>query len=184
LSKSIAVNNRLTIKSLVYVAFFTALTAVSSYISIPMPPGFPPFTVQTMAVMLTGLLLPAPLAGLSMLTFLLLGAIGAPVFAGGASGIGVIVGNTGGYLIGFMVGAMVISIIKGDGKKLYRMIAACIAGGMVIVYILGAAWLGHVLKVGFLKGLEFGVYPYILWDFIKAVLAALIAKRLVRHINL
>jgi biotin transport system substrate-specific component len=178
------VNRKLTVRSLVYVAFFTALTAVSSYISIPLPFSPVPFTAQTLAVMLTGLLLPPTLAGLSMLVYLLLGAIGAPVFSSGASGIGVLMGNTGGFLIGFMIGAMIISIIKGNSKNFSRMLTANIVGGMIVVYALGAPWLNYITGMGLYNAFYYGALLWMPTDLIKALIAIYIAKRLMGHIKI
>lgn len=80
-----------------------------------------------------------------------MGAIGIPVFSGGTAGFGIIVGKTGGYLIGFLIGAIIISLLVRKNKSLVNMMIACFVGGIVVVHILGSAWLGQVTSIGIKK---------------------------------
>ena len=104
-----------SLRGMAYASMFGALTAVGAYIMIPLPPV--PITLQTLFVNLAGALLGGYLGALSQVVYILLGVIGLPVFAGGKAGAGVLLGPTGGYLIGFVVGAFVIGKLTTIRKK-------------------------------------------------------------------
>lgn len=136
---------------MIYSALFATIIGVSSYIIIPLPISPVPITAQSLAVMLAGCVLTPIQVVLSMITFLLMGIIGIPVFSGGTAGFGIIVGKTGGYLIGFLVGAIIISLLVHKNKSLVNMLIACFIGGIIVVHILGSAWLGQVTSIGIKK---------------------------------
>ncbi|ENK1243957.1 biotin transporter BioY [Clostridium sporogenes] len=174
---------KLEIRDMVYSALFATIIAVSSYITIPLPISPVPITAQGLAVMLAGCVLTPVQAALSMVTFLFMGAIGIPVFSGGTSGIGVILGKTGGYLIGYLIGVIIISLLVRKNKSLVSMLIACFIGGIVVVHILGSAWLGQVTSIGIKKAFLLGSAPFIPGDIIKAVVAVLIGKKLSKSIK-
>lgn len=174
-------NTRIPIRDISYIALFATLIAVSGYISIPLPFSTVPVTAQTLAVMLAGSLLPTRKAALSIIVFLLMGAVGLPVFSGGASGLGIIVGKTGGYLIGFLFGAITTSLIRGKRAGFWRFFAANLTGGIIIVYIFGAIWLSFVTKMSMWNAFIFGVLPFIPGDIVKSVVASALAVRLEKH---
>jgi biotin transport system substrate-specific component len=128
--------------------------------------------------MLAGCVLTPIQAGLSMLTFLLMGIIGLPVFSGGSAGAGVIVGKSGGYLVGYLIGAIIISFLVSKGKSKISMFLACLFGGVVVVHALGAAWLGYVTGIGMGKAIMIGSVPFLPGDTLKSVVAVMIAVRL------
>lgn len=171
-------SKKLKAKDIVYSALFATLTAVLGYITIPLPFSPIPITGQSLAVMLAGCVLTPIQAGLSMLTFLFMGIIGLPVFSGGRVGIGVIVGKSGGYLIGYLVGAVIISILVRKSKSKITMFLACLFGGIIVVHILGAAWLGYVTGMGIEKAIMVGSVPFLPGDLFKAVAAVAIGVRL------
>ena len=110
------------LKAKVFAALFASLTGAVAWFNIPLPFTPVPITLQTLMVLLSGAMLGANYGGLAMIIYLLLGAIGLPVFAGGASGIGVLLGPTGGYLLSypiaaFVVGKMLEKIHKDDGQR-------------------------------------------------------------------
>ena len=119
-----------------YASMFGSLTAVGAYIMIPLPPV--PITMQTLFVSLAGALLGGYLGALSQVVYILLGVIGLPVFAGGKAGFGVLIGPTGGYLIGFIVGAFIIGKLTSLHRDpgLFWLMGAMVAG-IGIVYTLG-----------------------------------------------
>lgn len=176
--------NRFSVRDLSYISLFATLIAVSGYISIPLPISAVPVTAQTLAVMLAGSLLPVRHAAASVLIFLLMGAIGLPVFSGGAAGLGIIVGKTGGYLLGFLAGAVFISALKGKKPVFVRLLAVNALGGILIVYVFGILWLNYVTGIGVYKAIIFGAIPFIPGDIVKIVLAALISLRLSKHVRL
>lgn len=169
---------KLEIRDILYASMFAALTAVLGYIIIPLPFSPIPITGQTLSVMLAGCVLTPRQAGLSILTFLFIGAIGIPVFSGGAAGIGVIFGTKGGYLLGFLIGSIVISLIRGKTNSTRHMIFACIIGGIIIVYLLGVPWLSYITGMGIHEAIIVGALPFIPGDLFKAIVAGFIAKKI------
>lgn len=164
-------------QSIAYAALCTVLIAVCSWISIP---AQVPFTMQTFAVFLTCDLL-GPTAILSMLLYLLLGAIGIPVFAGFSGGISVLLGPTGGYLIGFIG----IVLLMMGWHRLFgeRLKTAGMLLGLFICYLFGTLWFVWIYAqsgntVAFSVALGWCVLPYIIPDLFKIALARLIAARL------
>jgi biotin transport system substrate-specific component len=175
---------KFNVRDLSYISLFATLIAVSGYISVPLPISTVPVTAQTLAVMLAGCLLPAGHAAASVLVFLAMGALGLPVFSGGAAGLGIIVGKTGGYLIGFLAGAAAIAFLKGKKTSFIRLLAANTIGGIIVVYFFGVLWLNFVTGIGISKAFIFGALPFIPGDIVKVVVASAIASRLSRHIRI
>lgn len=173
---------KLTVRDLTMISLFTALICVSSYIRIDLPVGAP-ITAQTLAVMLAGSVLAPRQAAFSLFTYLLLGAVGAPIFAGGTAGLPIILGKTGGYLIGFLVGAVVISLIRGKKSSLLRLGIANVIGGIIVVNLFGAIWLNYVTGMGMAKTFMLGVLPFIPGDLLKVVAATIIANRLNKYLS-
>lgn len=171
-------SKKLNVKDMVYSALFATLTAVLSYITIPLPFSPIPITGQSLAVMLAGCVLTPLQAGFSMLTFLFMGAIGLPVFSAGRAGLGVIVGKSGGYLIGYLIGAIIISFLTSKNKSRKNMFIACLFGGIIVVHVLGAAWLGYVTGIGIEKAFIVGSVPFLPGDILKAIIAVIIGFRL------
>ena len=134
-----------------------------------------PMTLQTFGVLLIGLTFGFRLAFATLAAYLIQGAIGLPVFAGGAGGASHFVGPSGGYLVGFLLSATLIGLLadKGFTRGWVGMIIALLAGTAVI-YAFGLPWLGSI--VGYDKMLAYGFTPFVLGDTIKLVLAALIGK--------
>ncbi|AGB40253.1 hypothetical protein Halha_0241 [Halobacteroides halobius DSM 5150] len=174
---------KLTTQDMVYAAIFAALISVLSYISIPIPFSPVPVTGQSLAVMLAGAILTTRQAGLSMGIFLLLGAIGIPVFSQGRGGIGVFMGPSGGYLIGYLVGAIVISLIIQDKKSYLHIGLANIIGGILVVHLLGIIWLNIITDMGLQKSLMAGSLPFIPGDLLKATLATIISVPIIKRLK-
>lgn len=173
-------NKTLTTRDIVYISLFAALISVSSYITIPIPPV--PVTAQTLVIMLAGCLLTTTQSALSVTVFLFLGAIGVPVFSKGSAGIQVIIGPTGGYLIGFLVGVIVISILKGKNNSLLRYSFANLVGGIIVVYIFGVLWLSFSTGMTPLQAFTVGALKFIPADIAKLIIASLIAKQIYHRI--
>lgn len=164
---------------LAYVGLAVALIAICSWISIPTAI---PFTMQTFAVFAVVGILGMYRGTLAVLVYILLGAVGVPVFAGFSGGIGVLFRNTGGYIMGFLFTALVTgAIIKLFGKKVWVM-AAAMAVGLLVCYAFGTAWFMVVYArnngaVGIATALSWCVIPYIIPDLVKIALAVLLTKR-------
>lgn len=130
-------------RELARVAIFAALIVVLGMVTIPIPGGVP-ITAQTLGVMLAGAVLGPRLAPLSVLLVLALAAVGLPVLAGGRGGLGVFVGPTAGYLLGWVAGVVVIGLIVHRGRLTWWRIAlGTVIGGILVVYLCGipvTAW--------------------------------------------
>lgn len=175
--------NQTNTKKLTIVALFAALISVSSYLSIPLPFSPVPLTLQTFVIMLTGLILAPADAAMSVGVFLLLGAIGLPVYSGGASGFGTLFGATGGYLFGFLAGAVVTSLLKGKEISFVRMLIATAVGGVIVVYAIGVPWLANFTGMDLAKAFTVGAVPFLIGDVIKVVVAASAAVTLRKQLK-
>lgn len=157
------------------VASGTLLTAVAAQLYIPASPV--PFTFQTLSVLLVGATLGSLRGALSMALYAIVGAIGLPVFSEASSGTSVLFGATGGYIIGFIVAAALVGFLaeKNFSSNAIKM-ALSYAAGTIVIYALGATWLtyGYLGGVwtGDKGGLMLGVIPFLIWDAVKAVIAA------------
>ena len=155
-------------KRLVFSALFTALIIAGSYIRIPIGPV--PIVLATLFVLLAGLLQTFRWALASVLLYLLLGAIGLPVFTAGG-GIAYFAGPTGGYLIGYLAAALVTNIVStGRAETKLRDLLAVIAGTLTI-YLFGVPWLKVALDFTWRKTLAAGLLPFLIGDGIKAAAA-------------
>ncbi|MBA4397198.1 MAG: BioY family transporter [Syntrophus sp. (in: bacteria)] len=174
---------RRTLRGMVYASMFGALTAVGAYIMIPLPPV--PITMQTLFVSLAGALLGGTLGALSQVVYILLGVIGLPVFAGGKAGAGVLLGPTGGYLIGFVVGAWVIGKLTAIRRKPgFIWLVCAMSIGIALVYIFGIIQLMIVAKLDFSRAIAVGLLPPLPGDILKIIIAALIALKIRDHLRL
>jgi biotin transport system substrate-specific component len=119
------------------IAVFAALIVVLGTVAVPVPGGVP-ITAQTLGVMLAGLVLGARRAPLAVLVVIVLAAVGLPVLAGGRGGLGVLVGPTAGYLVGWIAGAVVIGLIAHSGRFTWgRAAIGALVGGILVVYLFG-----------------------------------------------
>ena len=172
------------IVAMVQIALFAAIIAICSWIQIPLTV---PFTLQTFAVFCTLGILGGKNGTISVLLYIILGAVGVPVFAGFSGGVGVLLGTTGGYIIGFLFTALLYWVITHFfGDKLPVMIIA-MALGLVVCYAFGTAWFMLVYArttgaVGLMTALGWCVFPFILPDCVKIALAILLAKRIPKHL--
>lgn len=158
------------VRNLLLVIGFSVATALSAQFTIPLLWTPVPITGQTLVVLLAGALLGSRRGALSQLAYLGAGAMGAPIFAGWQGGIPVLLGPTGGYLMGFVVAAFVVGFLaeRGWDRRLWTTALAFVAGSAVI-YLFGLCWLALYLPANFL--LPAGLYPFIPGDLIKLVLA-------------
>lgn len=170
---------------MVYIAVFAVLIAICSWISIP---TVVPFTLQTFAIFLSIGILGGKRGTLAVLVYILLGLMGIPVFAGFSGGIGVLAGNTGGYIMGFLLSALVMwAMEKILGKKLWVLALSMIIG-LFVCYAFGTAWFMIVYTrntgaVGLASVLGWCVVPFLIPDFIKIALAFILSKRLEKLIE-
>lgn len=164
-----------TIKEVTAAGMFAALTAVGAMITIPMP--WVPFTLQVLVTLLSGAVLGARAGALSQAVYVLMGAIGLPVFAGRAGGIQTLFGPTGGYLIGFVLAAWVVGRVLAGGQKREALRAVAAMGlGLLAIHVPGVLVLSY--HTGSLWGAV--LVDVVFWpvDILKAAAAYAIAKGL------
>ena len=172
------------IKELAYVAMGIALTAVCSWISVPaFLPTMVPFTLQTFAVCLVTALLGLRLGFWTVLGYILLGLVGVPVFSGFRGGLGVLLGTTGGYIVGFLFTALAVGLaVDKLGRKLPVLILSMVVG-ILLCYTFGTVWFVIVYTrssgaIGVGTALAWCVVPYLIPDGVKIALAAILTGRL------
>lgn len=160
------------------VALMAAVTAVAAQITVPISPV--PFTMQVLAVILSGLLLGVRTGALAQAIYVLVGAVGVPVFAGFKGGLGIVLGPTGGYLISYPIAAAVAGLAAHTVARASRRKALWTGflwgcAGLAVIYALGATWLAVVAGLSPAEALATGVLPFVVFDLIKVALAALVA---------
>lgn len=157
----------------------TAVTCILGPIAIAVPFSPVPFSLGLLAIMLSTILLEARLSVLSCLLYLLIGSIGLPVFSGFTGGIGILLGPTGGYLLGYLF-LPISNHIIGSTKPTFRLLGNLC--GLILCYICGTIWLMFQMNLSFYQCLLIGVVPYIPWDILKLSaawsLGNLLSKRL------
>ena len=169
-----------------YMALGAVLIAVCSWISIPTTV---PFTMQTFAVFFVLSALGGKRGTFAIIVYVLLGAVGGPGFAQFTSGIGILLGNTGGYIVGFIfMGLIYWMVVHFLGKKPWVKILAMVIG-LAVCYTFGTAWFMIVYAqangaVGLAMVLAWCVIPFIIPDLIKLGLALTLARRLSPVLNL
>lgn len=155
------------------VILFTVLIALSAQVAVPLPFSPVPITMQTLTVLLTGILLGSRLGAITILAYLAEGAIGLPVFAFGTFGFATLVGPTGGYLFGFVIAAGLVGFLAEQGwdRRLWTTVLAMVLGNLVI-YLFGVGWLSTFM--GFTGAIAAGMLPFLIGDAVKIALAAAI----------
>ncbi len=173
-------------RDMILAALFAALTAIGAYLRIPTQPV--PFTLQILFCMYAGILLGARLGLISQLIYVLMGLIGLPVFAGGASGFGSILQPSFGYLIGFILcgyvtGRISERIYEVKGIKGFTHLLMAAISGLAVVYLVGVPYLYMIFNVyrgqatDFGTALKWGLYPFVAQDLVKCFIVALTAVK-------
>lgn len=167
---------RFTTREMVRVSLFASLTAVGGFISIPLPLGLVPFSLQSFITYLSGIFLGPFLGALSQLIYILLGCLNLPVFAGGLAGYAVLLGPTGGYLWGFVLASFVIGGLVRIKKNTWWMLLSLLAGTAVI-YGCGIWQLMAITGASFHRAFWLGAAVFLPGDIFKMVLAAYLARK-------
>lgn len=176
--KALDVQNFTLPWKIVAVFFGTLFLTLSSYIEVPMIPV--PITMQTFAVMLVGALYGWRLGGVTIVAWLMQGALGLPVLAGGAAGAHHFIGATGGYLWAFPVAGIAVGWLTArgwDGQRVWLSFLAMLIGNAICL-VLGAAWLA--VLIGAEQAIMAGVVPFIIGAVLKSGLGAMTLKLLTR----
>lgn len=186
---------------------FAALTAICSFITIPLPFTPIPVNLGTLGMFLTGGILGKKYGTASITVYVLMGAVGVPVFAGFRAGLSVLAGPTGGYIVGYIAGAFVIGCIldmalqnkkEDEGKELQQqdcnatdlqqksakptrrlwIYIAALVIGTAICYFLGTLWFMFSTKTGLYASLIACVFPFLTGDAVKIIVATLLIRKL------
>ena len=169
--------SKLSVQDMCMIGMSTAMIVIMAQISIPMPLGVP-MTMQTFAITLTAIVLGAKNSAIALFVYVLLGAVGVPVFANFGGGYDKLVDPTGGFLMSFPIMALLIGLgvdlhVKNRTIFMLAIILGIIAGN-VVNDIAGVLWFCFVMKSSFLVGIEACVVPFIPVTIIKAVLAGML----------
>lgn len=179
-------NTKLSVRDMTYIALFAVVMAICSWISIP---SVVPFTLQTFGVFLAVGVLGGKRGTLAVLIYILLGCVGLPVFAGFNGGLGVLLGSTGGYIVGFLLTALTMwAMERLPGNPILVSVASMVLG-LAVCYAFGTVWFMLVYAratgpVGVWTALGWCVIPYIIPDLAKVALALTLRKRLRAAIRL
>ena len=180
-----SVSAKMKTLDMAYIAMFAVLMAVCSWISIP---SVVPFTLQTFGVFVAVGVLGGKRGTLAVVLYLLMGVVGLPVFAGFSGGLGILLGSTGGYIVGFVFSALIMwAMERLLGRKTW-VLAVSMVIGLAVCYAFGTAWFLVVYArttgpIGLWTALGWCVFPYILPDLVKLTLALVIRKRLASAIR-
>ena len=161
------------LRDVILIVLGALFVAALAQVEIPLPFTPVPITGQTFGVLLVGAALGSKRGAASLTAYLAMGVFGLPFFAGGAHGMEIVLGATGGYLIGFVVAAYVIGLLAERGlERSVRTSLLPFFVGTVIIYTCGVAWL-TVLLGSFSKAVAAGLLPFLVGDAIKLVAASL-----------
>ncbi len=168
----------MAINKLIYTSLFTALTVVGSLVSIPLPMTVVPITLQITFTLISGFVLGPNYGALSQLTYLLIGAIGLPVFSNFTGGFAMLYGPTAGFLWGFCLSSYIIGHLK-NRLKVFSVSAICLIMfiGLLVIYACGMLGLMLVLKCNIKSAFFMGVAPFAIIDLLKLFVAALAVKK-------
>ncbi len=170
-------------RELTVMGLLAALMCASAYITIPLPFTEVGITAQTLMVNLIGMLLgPAETAAV-LLVWILLGVTGVPVFSGGVGGAARLVGPTGGYIVGFLAAAVLISLFCRKVKGLGKQTAFLIAAGIPVVYFCGMSWTKITTGLPWAVLVVRDALPFVPLDVAKCFAAAALAKALRRALG-
>lgn len=168
---------KLTTLAMAQIAVCTAMMCAAAQISIPLPIPVP-FTLQVLMVILIALILKPLYALISQVLYTLLGIAGLPVFSGGKSGIGTVLSPTGGFIIGFIIAAFLVSLLKGSSEKktaIVRYIIVSILVGIPCIYIPGIAMYMVYVDTDLLSAIATLTSLFIVVDIAKCVIASALA---------
>ena len=172
-----------TSRSSVFVAMYAAIICVTGFISVPIGPI--PLVLQNVVAISAGLIFGLPQGAAAVGMFLAVGTLGLPVFSGARSGIAVLNGPTGGFLVGYFIGALIAGYIatnptpdeeKFSREKIFRLVRAAIAG-LGFMYLIGMLNFRRVTGASFSQALSLCVVPFVIPDIIKiGILIPVVAR--------
>lgn len=165
-------------QDLTKIGICVALLCVSAYISIPLPFTAAMLTALTLTLNLVAFLLTPKQTLIAVSVYILLGAAGIPVFVGGTAGFGKLIGPTGGFILGFLIAAPLMSHFKGSRPSFRRYLLVAVAIGMPIIYICGSISMCFVQRLDLMATLIAAVFPFIPGDLLKAAASAYLGVKM------
>ncbi len=175
--------NKISTKMICLSGLFAALTAICSQIAFDIGPV--PLSFATFAIFVTGGMLGARYGTISQLVYVLIGAVGAPVFAHFTGGFSIVSGPTGGYIVGYVVAAFIIGlIVQKININIYVILPIAMLIGIIACYALGTVWFMYVTNRKLWDSLGLCVFPFIPGDIIKIALATILVARLKKVIKI
>jgi len=171
-----AKNNK-PILNLVTISLFVTFTSICSQISIPLPFTPIPINLAMISVFMSGYILGSAKGALSQVVYILLGCIGVPVFANFHSGVGIIVGQTGGYIIGYIAASFIVGLFAKDNRHI-AIIGLSMMFGLLACYFLGTMWFIILTKTKIFETLLICVIPFLLGDVLKIILSIFLLRRI------
>ena len=177
--KPVIQSKKLSIRELCYIGIFTAIISVCAQIQIPMPLGVP-LTLQTLAIMLAGIVLGTKNGTITALVYILLGAFGAPVFSSLSGGPGIIFGRTGGFILSFPLLALSSGIGMLKDNRFW--LATWLITGASLNFICGTLMFSAVMQLPVYASFGFAAAPFIPTELIKIALLVVFSKTIKRSI--
>ena len=169
-------------KQLLFSSVFCALTAICAQLVIPIPAGQVQISMSLFGVFLCGALLSPKYSSTSMLAYILIGACGLPVFGRLSGGLAILSGPTGGYILSYPFITIIISFFSRDKKSVgFLKLFLSMLASLFVCYLFGSAYLALLTKTTFISALLVGALPFIIFDIIKAAIAAYIALIILKH---
>lgn len=174
---------KLTTVQITAAALMTAITCILGPMALPIPISPVPISLTNLVLYFMVYILGTKLSLISYVVYILLGAVGLPVFSGFAGGLGKLAGPTGGYLLGFVFLVIIAgwAVDKYPGKLYIH--AAGMALGTAACYMFGTAWLAGQMGISFAAALGVGVIPYLPGDTVKIILALAFGPRIKRSVS-
>ena len=166
---------------IVLVGVFVAIISICAWISIPMVPI--PITLQILGVFITASILGAKLGTVSIIIYILLGAVGLPVFSNFTGGFGILLSPTGGFIIGFIFTALTIGIITSFKNSILTNTLAMLLG-LLLSYLFGTVWYCIYANVDFITAVLVCVVPFLIGDAVKIATASILVTKLKKHIKI
>lgn len=167
--------NEVSVRKMTLSAVFTVLIIAGSYLVVPI--GVVPIVFQNIFVLMAGIILGPFWGAVSVCAFLILGALGLPVFSGGRGGAAHILGPTGGYLIAYIPAVIICGVTKYKKNITLVMVLLAMVTASLVVYIIGVSWLKITTSMSWNKALLAGMLPFLPGDALKIALAAFMSLK-------
>ncbi|HAG57280.1 MAG TPA: biotin transporter BioY [Ruminococcaceae bacterium] len=173
---------KFTVKDMVLCALLAAMTGILSQIGIPI--GEIPINLALFSVYLAGGLLGSYKGAVSMVVYVMMGAVGMPVFSNYRGGLSVLAGPTGGYILGYIFAALAVGMVSTYWGDSVWKLAVGMTGGLALCYLFGTVWFVLLTGKGLVAALSACVVPFLPGDAVKIISAAILVPELKKAINL